>query len=158
MGVDSAGGKGMAIDLSTRIKANAGVVRVLNVVAQVPGTASEDVLGITAATGGFQLWLHYTAGAIAVGQSLDVLVDHAPDGVSFFPWFVFATLNNATPPPRVQEIHSIPFFYGSAFVDNAALTVGTNAVPPIGTLRVRGVLTAGAGTPSYTVTLAARGV
>lgn len=148
----------MAIDLSAKLGSGGAVITVLTVAAQAPGTVQEDVIGIHGAQA-FRLFLEYTAGALVGGQTLDVLIDQAPRAGTFYPWFAFTTLAAATAPPQVQAIQTCLQDYGSGGVSNAALTaVGSNPCFPMGTLRVRGVLSAGAGTPSYTVTLLALGV
>lgn len=146
-------------DLSSRLHANAATVTLLDQVAQAPGTIDGEAWTNVHAAVSIRFYLNFYAGALAVGQTLDVILQVSPEGIpaDFVSWFQFAQLTNGSPPQQRQIINTDRGDYGTGVVSNAAYVAGVNSFFPAGSFRVRGVLSAGAGTPSYRVLMLCNG-
>lgn len=140
-------------DLATKFKGNAVQVELLTVTAQAPGTIDGAVFNnVHAINGWMGFVVFYTAGALAAAQTLDVEVRLNVGAQTALRWVTIHQFVTAEAPPR-QEAYLVQNGVAGGAINNGSWNSGTGAFYPLGDVFIRGILSAGAGTPSYRVLL-----
>ena len=156
-------------DISTQVQSNAIASTMLSQTAQAAGTVDGAAFFPIHALRFFGVSLVVTAGGALAGQTLDVTLQHSPDGTNWFDWARYATvggLGQVYPTRQLyeanEELHSDLVIPNASYAD-VVLAAGADHIGsaagdffPVGNLRARGVVV-GAVAFAYVVLLAGVG-